>query len=135
MNEAQTINFELVSPEEKLISQAVDWAVVPGDEGDMGVGAGHAPIISSLRPGVVELISGGQSVQKVFIAGGFADISAVNCTVLAEEAIEVKNLDVEALSQELSNLKEDLTLAVEEADKARIERKLNVVEAKLQAAA
>lgn len=135
MSEAQTINFELVSPEAKLVSEPVHMAVIPGDEGEFGVLAGHSSLVASLKPGVVELRQEeGGDVRKIFIAGGFADVTAAQCTVLAEEAVNVSDLDAAALEQQIANLNEDMGMAKEEADKNRIIRKLEVANAKLDAA-
>ncbi|HOO82444.1 MAG TPA: ATP synthase F1 subunit epsilon [Alphaproteobacteria bacterium] len=128
------IQFELVSPEEKLVSQPVHMAVIPGDEGEFGVLAGHASLVASLRPGVVELYEqAGGEARKIFIAGGFADVSAEQCTVLAEEAVLVSDLDQTKIEQKIADLNEDLGIAEEAADKARIEKRLVLLKAKLSA--
>ena len=132
MNEQ--IQFELVSPEEKLVSQPVKMAVIPGEEGEIGVGAGHMSLVSALKPGVLKLYTEGQAApRRIFIAGGFADITGENCTVLAEEAIDVKNLKQAEIEQKIKNLTEDLGLAAEAADKARIKARLSIEKAKIQA--
>lgn len=135
MSDTQTIQFELVSPEEKLVSEPVAMAVIPGDEGEFGVLAGHSALVASLKPGVVELSVDGQDNRRIFIAGGFADVTPEQCTVLAEEAVNVADLDKAALEQQASDLNEDIDLAKEEADKARVEKKLALVNAKLEALA
>ena len=129
-----TIQFELVSPEAKLMSGPVKMAVIPGEEGELGVGAGHAAFVVSLKPGVVKLYApeGGEP-RRIFIAGGFADISGKNCTVLAEEAAMVDSIDPAQAAQQVKNLIEDLGLAQETADKIRITRQLNLAKARLQA--
>ena len=138
MSEPQMINFELVSPEEKLVSEPVKMAVIPGSEGEMGVGAGHASFVVALQAGVVQLYKEkgpgkDEDAQKIFIAGGFADVTGEQCTVLAEEAINVNDLDQAGLEQQLENLKEDLGLAEEQADKDRIEADIVMAKAKLSA--
>ncbi len=136
MSEAQTtINFELVSPEAKLVSEPVKMAIIPGDEGEFGVLAGHSSLVASLQPGVVELHSEQDGVEprKIFIAGGFADVSADGCTVLAEEAVQVSDLDQADIEQQIANLNEDIATAEEAVDKARIEKRLDLVKAKLSA--
>lgn len=133
MSEAQTIQFELVSPEEKLVSQPVTMAVIPGEEGEFGVGVGHCSLVASLQPGVVELKIDGEDTRQIFIAGGFADVTASNCTILAEEAIDVAALDEAEIDQQISDLNEDLGLAAEEADKLRIAAALDMVKAKKSA--
>lgn len=131
----ESIQFELVSPEEKLVSEPVNMAVVPGVEGEMGVMAGHSSFVAALKPGVVQLYAeeDRQPGRKIFIAGGFADITAENCTVLAESAVNVKDLDRATIEQDLANLSEDLGLAAEEADKARIQGKIDLAQARLEA--
>mgnify|MGYP003700703339 CR=1 FL=1 len=83
------VAFELVSPERLLLSEEVDMVEVPGEEGDFGVLVRHAPLISTLRPGVIKVHDGGSVTQRIFVAGGFAEVTPQRCTVLAEEAVEV----------------------------------------------
>ena len=85
---AEEFSFELVSPEKLLLAEEVDMVVVPGAEGDFGVLVGHAPLISSLRPGVIDTYNGGKVANRIFVAGGFAEVTGERCTVLAEEAIQ-----------------------------------------------
>ena len=127
------IQFELVSPEEKLVSESVLRATIPGDVGEFGVGAEHMSLVSSLKPGVVTLVSECGEERKIFIAGGFADVTGANCTILAEEAVNVSDLDQSELEQKLQDLSEDLGLVEEEADKRRVNRDIALVKAKLQA--
>lgn len=129
-----TINFELVSPEAKLMSGPVKMAVIPGEDGEMGVGAGHASFVVSLKPGVVQLFSNdNEAPRKIFITGGFADITGENCTVLAEQAMNVEVINEGATAQEIKDLNEDLAAAVEDSDKGRITRKIALAKAKLSA--
>jgi F-type H+-transporting ATPase subunit epsilon len=132
---SKMIHFELVSPEEKLVSEPVYMAVMPGDEGNFGVLAGHASLLSSLRFGVVKLYKeqNDNDPHKIFIAGGFADVTAENCRVLAEEAIPLKNLNKDTLDKSLADLTQDLSLAVEKVDVLRIKEKISLVKAKLSA--
>lgn len=132
----QTLQFELVSPEEKLVSEPVKLAVIPGEAGEMGVGANHASVVASLKPGVVVLYKDSmndKNPRKIFIAGGFADVTGTNCTVLAEEATDLSNLKKDDLEQNLANLNEDLGMAEEAADRIRIQAKINLTKAKLSA--
>ncbi|MGB4056893.1 MAG: ATP synthase F1 subunit epsilon [Alphaproteobacteria bacterium] len=127
------IQFELVSPEEKLVSEPVYHAVLPGEEGEFGIGADHTSLVVSLQPGVVKLYrQKGAEPQKIFIAGGFADVTGVNCTILAEDAVDVANLNQADLEQDIKNLTEDLT-AAEGIEKSRVQRRLSMTKAKLQA--
>jgi len=85
--------FELVSPERLLLSEPVDMAVIPGSEGDFGVLAGHSLLISTLRPGVIEVWQGETVVSRLFVAGGFAEVTETRCTVLADEAVPVDEIN------------------------------------------
>ena len=89
---ADKIAFELVSPERLLVSREVDMAVVPGAEGDFGVLPGHAPLLSPVRPGVIEIHDEDAPVERIFVAGGFAEAAPDRCTVLATEALPVPDI-------------------------------------------
>jgi F-type H+-transporting ATPase subunit epsilon len=129
-----TFNFELVSPEQKLISEEAYHVTIPGKEGDVGVRAGHMALVMSVRPGVVEVIrSEGGAKEKIFIAGGFADVSQTNCTILAEEAVPVSKLNHDKLTAELNHITENLSLSDSDLEKISLNRKLIVVSAMLDA--
>lgn len=87
-----TFQLELVSPEKLLLSRAVEMAVLPAAEGEMGVLPGHAPMIVTLRGGVIAVTEGGQVTERLFVAGGFAEVTPGRCTVLADEATPVGQL-------------------------------------------
>jgi len=89
---AMTVQFELVSPERLLVSEAVEMVVVPGTEGNFGVLPEHSPLLSTIRPGVIDIYNKGEITNRIFVAGGFADVNETSCTVLAEEAIPVRDL-------------------------------------------
>src|SRR3546814_18203914 len=92
------VAFELVSPERLLLSEEVDMVVVPGEEGDFGVLVRHAPLISTLRPGVIKVHNGGSVTEQIFVAGGFAEVTPSRCTVLAEERSEERRVGKELVS-------------------------------------
>ncbi len=125
------VSFELVSPEKLLVSQPVEMVVVPGEEGDFGVLPRHAPMISKVRPGVIQIYQGGQVQESIFIAGGFAEVTPARCTVLAEEAMPLGDIDRGVVEQTLKDLQDDL-LDVADADRDLIEQKIAVAEAKLK---
>ncbi len=87
-----TLKFELVSPEKLLVSRPVEMATIPAAEGEMGVLPGHAPMIVTLRGGVISVKEGGQTTERLFVAGGFAEVTPERCTVLADEATPVAQL-------------------------------------------
>ena len=90
---AEQLTFELVSPERLLFSTDVEMVVVPGDEGDFGVLAGHAPLVSTVRSGVIDVYESDSISERIFVAGGFAEVVAARCTVLAEEAVNLKEVE------------------------------------------
>lgn len=130
---ADKVEFELVSPEKLLKSQPVDMVVVPGSEGDFGVLAGHSPMISTVRPGVIDVYEGDRVVDRVFVAGGFAEVTEARCTVLAEEAVALTDLDRAAVEKQIKDLSEDLDDSKSDAERAAAETKLAVARAKLDA--
>jgi len=87
------VNLEIVSPEKLLLSRDVDMVVIPASEGDMGVLEGHAPMMVTLRGGVVSLYAGDQVTDTLFVAGGFAEVTPERCTVLAGEAMPVNEIE------------------------------------------
>ncbi len=107
--ENNTFNFELVSPAKKLVETSAFQVVVPGQEGALGVRKGHASFVVAMRAGVVEILKDQNATpERIFVAGGFADISADNTTILAEEAIPVAELDKTAIEAEIVSLKEKM---------------------------
>ena len=112
------ITFDLVSPEKLLLSKAVDMVTVPGTEGYMGVMAGHSPLVSTLRAGMIDMKDEGQDT-RFFIRGGFAEINPTKITVLAEEAIPMTELDLAVIDQRIADAQEDEIAAKTDADRAR----------------
>ena len=130
---AEEFSFELVSPEKLLLAEEVDMVVVPGAEGDFGVLVGHAPLISSLRPGVIDTYNGGKVADRIFVAGGFAEVTGERCTVLAEEAIPVKDIDSANAEERLKVAKEAISGADNDTLRNAAEIELTVAEAMLAA--
>jgi F-type H+-transporting ATPase subunit epsilon len=128
---ADQIQFELVSPERLLVSQAVEMVVVPGAEGDIGVLPGHAPLISNVRPGIIAIFEGSKVAQRIFVAGGFAEVTPERCTVLAEDATMLEDIDRAAVEVEMRTAREDLADAKDDATRDRLEQAIAVGEAKI----
>src|SRR5258707_11616973 len=99
---AAKIAFDLVAPERLLLSCTADMVTVPGSEGYMGVMAGHAPLVSTLRAGMVDVMIDGKD-DRYFIRGGFAEIGPAKITILAEEALPMTEMDLAGLDQRLSH--------------------------------
>jgi F-type H+-transporting ATPase subunit epsilon len=130
-----SVEFELVSPEKLLLSKSVEMVVVPGSEGDFGVLPRHAPFISTIRPGIIRVYEGGQVTDQIFVAGGFAEVTGTRCTVLAEEALPVADIDRAAVEKGMGDIRDDLQDAKNDDERESIQHKLAVAEAKLQASA
>ncbi len=122
---ADKLHFDLVSPERLLLSESVDMVTVPGSEGDFGVLAGHAPVMAVLRPGVINVDDAGRPQQRIFVRGGFAEVTPAGLTILAENAIPLAELDTAALDGEIANAQEDVTDAKSEETKLKAQEKLD----------
>ena len=127
------VEFELVSPEKLLLSREVDMVVIPGAEGDMGVLPQHSPAITTVRPGTIVVYEGGAVTDRIFIAGGFAEVSDNRCTVLAEEAMPVEDIDKASAEQALSDARDDVGAAKNDSQRNAAETAVTVAEAKIQA--
>lgn len=122
---ADKLHFELVSPERLLLSEAVDMVTVPGKEGDFGVLAGHAPVMATLRPGVINVDDAGKDQQRIFVRGGFAEVTPKGLTILAENAIPLAELDAATLDQEIQNAQEDVGDARSDETRQSAQEKLD----------
>ena len=103
---AGALEFELVSPTKLVVSEPVEMVVVPGTEGDVGVLPGHSPLIAAVRPGIIDIYEGGKVRDRIFVGGGFAEISPERCTVLAEEATLVGEIDLATAEARLAGAKQ-----------------------------
>ncbi len=130
----ERIEFELVSPERLLLSEAVEMVVVPGTEGEIGVLPQHAPTITTLRPGVIRVYEKGAVTERIFVASGFAEVTPARCTVLADQAVPVAEIDRAATEDGLRVAREDQTDTKSDDERATVERRIAVAEAMLAAA-
>lgn len=112
-----SFHFELVSPERLLFAGEVEAVIVPGSEGQFTVMRDHAPFMSTMKPGVVEVVETASRKQRLFVRGGFADVSSGGLTILAEQAIPVEELNLERIDAEIRYAEEDLSDA--QTDEAR----------------
>lgn len=132
---ADKVQFDLVSPERLLMSEHAEMVVVPGAEGDFGVLIGHAPFISAVRPGIIEVHDGNAAPRRIFVAGGFAEVTPERLTVLAEEAMPIDRLDRGEIETSLRTLQADLAEAQTDSERTRFAAAITVAEAKLEALA
>ncbi|MBX3445362.1 MAG: F0F1 ATP synthase subunit epsilon [Parvibaculaceae bacterium] len=126
---AEKLSFDLVSPERLLLSEQVDMVTVPGSEGDMGIMGGHAPVMATLRPGVIGVVVEGQPERRYFVRGGFAEVTPAGLTVLAEHTVPLSELDAAALAAEIANAEEDVADAKSDEARQRAQEKLDQLKA------
>jgi len=105
---AEAFKFELVSPERLLVSEDVLEVVVPGQEGYFTVLSNHAPLMAGLQPGVVEVKNASGAQERYCVFGGFVDIMPDSCTLLAESAVNVKDVNADEVAQRIQDAREDL---------------------------
>jgi len=140
------LQFDLVTPERLLLSEMVEMVVVPGTEGNFGVLPGHAPLISTIRPGMIEIYQGQTVTRRIFIVSGIAEVTPEGCTVLADEAMAPDEVDRDAIEAELQTVQGNLPSLRERVARAtgserdsllvelsRMERRENVLQAELRA--
>jgi F-type H+-transporting ATPase subunit epsilon len=129
----ESFKLELVSPEKLILSEDVEMVVLPGGEGDFGVLCGHSPVISTLRPGTISVFEGGAVKLRIFVSAGFAEVNSEGCTVLAEEAENVEDLDRAAIEKMLADASDDLRSAEDARARQNAAGQVAVAEAKLGA--
>jgi F-type H+-transporting ATPase subunit epsilon len=145
---ADRVQLELVTPERLLLSEMVEMVVVPGTEGNFGVLPGHAPLISSIRPGTIDIYEGQTVVRRIFVVSGTAEVTPERCTILADEAMSPDELDRSAIEAELQTIQGNLPSLREQVGRAsgperetllvelhRLERLENLRQAELRALA
>jgi len=120
------VTFRLVMPERELLATEADMVVVPGSEGDFGVLHGHAPLISTVRPGVLEVLQGNKVEQRFLVVGGIAEVTPERCTVLADEATPFEQVTPEQLADRERLAQEELSDAATDAEKAVAQKNLAV---------
>src|SRR5262245_53045228 len=123
-----TFHFDLVSPESLLMSENVDQVDVPGSEGNFGVLAGHAPFVTTLRPGILTVHRGGDAMQVV-VNGGFAEVNPEGLTVLADMAVPREDFDIAVLEGEIKDTEEDVADSTDPAQRDKLSSRLDRLKA------
>ncbi|MER8424118.1 F0F1 ATP synthase subunit epsilon [Mesorhizobium sp. M1403] len=121
----EAFKFELVSPERLLVSEQVESVVIPGAEGEMTVMAHHAPVMTTIKPGVVTLRTASGKEERYVVFGGFADIVPAGCTLLAESAVAVGDIDRAELARRIQEAREDAADAKDDQTRSKAEQFLN----------
>ena len=109
-----TFQLEFVSPEKLLLSRPVEMALIPAAEGEMGILPGHAPMIVALRGGVITVTEGGQVTERLFVAGGFAEVTPARVTILADEATPLEQLSRADAEQRIAECEKNFASAAAE---------------------
>jgi F-type H+-transporting ATPase subunit epsilon len=117
------LHFEFVSPERVLFSGDVDQIDLPGAEGDLGILAGHAPLVTALRPGVVTIYREGKR-ESVVVIGGFAEVSPSGLTLLADQAVAREDFDMTHLAEQIKDAEEDVADSKNDAERDKLARRL-----------
>ncbi len=120
----EKIAFDLVAPERLLLSDEADMVTLPATDGYMGVMAGHAPVITTLRTGMIDVSKDGTQ-ERYFIHGGFAEIGPTKVTILAEQALPLSEIDLAVLDQQLKDAEEDLIAAATDTERERVSQTID----------
>jgi F-type H+-transporting ATPase subunit epsilon len=126
------LHFDFVSPERVLFSGDVDQVDLPGAEGDIGILAGHAPVVTALRPGILTIFRGGAR-EPIVISGGFAEVGPGGLTVLADTAAPLDGYDTAMLATEIKDAEEDVADSTDPKERDKVARRLDQLKV-LQAA-
>ncbi len=119
-----SFHFDLVSPEQMVFSGEVEHVVIPGAEGELGVLAGHAPLVTMLRPGILTVLEPGPA-QRIVVGGGFAEVNPDGLTVLAELAIPIELFDRGHLAEQIKDTEEDLADAKTDEARDKLRQRLD----------
>jgi F-type H+-transporting ATPase subunit epsilon len=122
---AESFQFDLVSPERLLVSQQVESVIIPGAEGEMTIMANHAPVMSTIQPGVVTVKAADGGEERYVVFGGFADILPSGCTLLAESAVAVKDIDRDDIARRIQEAREDAADAKDDETRSKAEQFLH----------
>lgn len=122
---AEPFAFEFVSPEQLILSGEATEVQVPGTDGEFTVMANHAPVMSTIKPGIVGVTLANGEMSKFFVRGGFADVSQAGLTVLAEQAVNLADLDMADVDQQIKNLQEDVADADSDEKRAKAQSALD----------
>ena len=130
MSQLDRLQLELVLPDKLVASKLVDMVIIAGTEGDFGVLPEHAPLISSIRPGLLE-IHDSEKTEKFFLAGGFVEVLSNQVSILASELCSLEDIDVSSCKDEKENLKKQLNSSQDEKEKSLIQNNIDKLEVKI----
>ena len=131
MSDEEKLNLEVVSPEKLVFSQSVDMVTVSGTEGDFGVLPGHAPIVSSIRPGILEIDSN-KEIQKMFISGGFIEVLLDKVSILATEVFSSEDINVSECENKINEYNAKIGASKTELDKESMQKSIDKYQAMIE---
>lgn len=131
MSDPDKLYLELLLPEKLVTSKSVDMVIIAGSEGDFGVLPGHAPIVSSIRPGLLE-IHEAEKIEKFFLAGGFVEVLSNQVSILASELCPLEDIDITLCNQEIQTLKDQFKSSEDEKEILNIQSNIDKLEAKIE---
>ena len=130
MSQSDRLQLELVLPDKLVASKLVDMVIIAGTEGDFGVLPEHAPLVSSIRPGLLE-IQDSEKMEKFFLAGGFVEVLSNQVSILASELCSLEDIDISSCKDEIANLKKQLNSSQDENEKSLIQNNIDKLEVKI----
>ena len=131
MEEEEKLNLEVVSPEKLILSKSVDMVTISGTEGDFGVLPGHAPIVSSIRPGILEIESN-KEIQKMFIGGGFIEVLLDKVSILATEVFSSEDINVSECENKINEYNAKIGASKTELDKESMQKSIDKYQAMIE---
>ena len=131
MEEEEKLNLEVVSPEKLILSKSVDMVTISGTEGDFGVLPGHAPIVSSIRPGILEIESN-KEIQKMFIGGGFIEVLLDKVSILATEVFSSEDINISECENKINEYNAKIGLSETELDKESMRKSIDKYQAMIE---
>jgi F-type H+-transporting ATPase subunit epsilon len=124
-------HFELVSPERLVFAGEVEHVVVPGTEGQFTVLKDHAPLMSTLKPGVIDVVESESRVMRFFVPGGFADVAPAGLTILADRAVPLEEVDAAMFAADIEKAEGEVAAATtDEGRRVAVEKRDQLIEVK-----
>ena len=131
MAEEEKLSLEVVAPEKMVMSKTVDMVTISGTEGDFGVLPGHAALVSSIRPGFLE-IEADKETEKMFIGGGFIEVLEDKVSILATEVLSAEQIDISDCEEKISKCNSDIDVSETDVDKELIQKNIDKFQAMIE---
>lgn len=126
-----SLSFQIVSPEKLVLSGTAHMIVVPGESGDFGILPHHAPLVSTLRPGLLSIYENDVLIHQIYVSDGFVRVTGENCTVLTEESLFVSDLNGDAILEEIQKIQDELIVARTVSEEQSLKKDLSYLQVKI----